>query len=667
MDHRLSSPNAIAQPPRRNRRRVSVWLTAVALGTSVAIGGFAAAPAMAADSANLTGVILGVGADEAQRIVTWYSSTDSAQSVQLAPTSAIVSGEFPADAATFAAIGSANIATSGGFNRHATLSGLTESTAYSYRVGFEGNWSPTYSFKTQSFDGDYDFLFFGDPQIGSSGNVPMDGAGWNDTLNVALAANPDAEILVSGGDQVETANVETQWDAFLAPEKLKQYPWAATIGNHDVGGKAYEQHLYTPNTDYSGAYYSNGNPASNTSGGNYWYIYKDVLFIDLNSNSYRTSTGGGGDEAHTEYVTDVVNQHGAEAKYTVLVYHHAIYSPASHAKDGDAKVRRVDFPTTFSNLGVDLVLQGHDHSYSRSYEIKNGEKANADEQPGAADVYPGPGGVIYVTANSASGSKYYDITAPDSSGTSGAGNGADPLNPSSYWYNSTQNQEHVRSYVKVQVEKDQLVVENIRSGTCAAPNAAVELGQESWCGPDSGATAAQPVGSIVDSVTIHPNHGSGQDIQVTVPTAAPGEFGWTIDGQNGLVDLGTAVEQNGEYFEASGQINPITVSDTRRSLAPWSISASVGDFQDGTNTFSGKYLGWTPKVVEAGAGATAGAAIQSGYDVGDGLSVSRGLGTADQGHARGTTKLGADLDLKIPATIDQGSYRATLTITALSN
>ncbi|HWH26631.1 MAG TPA: metallophosphoesterase family protein [Pseudolysinimonas sp.] len=662
----MLSPHATTEPGRRTSARAFVWLSAVALGASAALGAVAA-PAMAADPVNLTGVVLGVGANESQRIVTWYSSGDTAQSVQLAPTSALVSGQFPAGSATFSAIGSANIATSGGFNRHATLSGLTENTAYSYRVGSEGNWSPTYAFATQSFDGAFDFLFFGDPQIGASGNIAKDGAGWNDTLNVALGANPNAELLVSGGDQVETANTETQWDAFLAPDKLRQYPWAATIGNHDVGGKAYEQHLFTPNTDHTAPYYSNGNPASNTSGGDYWYIYKDVLFIDLNSNSYATSQGGGGDAAHVSYVTDVVNQHGAEAKYTVLVYHHSIYSPADHAKDADNKVRRVDFPTTFSTLGVDLVLQGHDHAYSRSYEIKNGAKANPDEQPGAADVYTGPGGVVYVTANSASGSKYYDLTAPDSSGTSGAGNGADPLKPSNYWYNSVENQEHVRSYVKVQVQNDQLVVQNVRSGTCAAPNAAVELGKVPWCGPDSGATPAQPIGSITDSVTIHPNHGNGQDIQVMVPSAAPGEFGWTIDGHNGLVDLGTAQEHNGDYFEATGQVNPITVSDSRHSLAPWSISASVGDFRDGTKTFSGKYLGWTPKVVQAGAGATAGAAVQSGYDGGDGLSVSRGLGTAEQGHPRGTAKLGADLDLKVPTSIDKGSYRTTLTITALSS
>lgn len=656
---------APTQPPRRMRRRVAAWASAVALCTSLAVAGVAAVPAQAADPATLTGIILGVGADESQRIVTWYSSADTAQSVQIAPTSAVVSGVFPSDARTIAATGGANVTT--GFNRHATITGLEENTSYSYRVGADGNWSSAYTFKTQSFDGDFDFLFYGDPQIGSSGDTAKDGAGWNDTLNVSLAANPNAELLVSGGDQVETANTESQWDAFLAPETLRQYPWVATIGNHDVGGKAYEQHLFTPNTDRSPALYANGNPSSNTSGGDYWFIYKDVLFIDLNSNSYRTASGGGGDDAHVQYVTDVVNQHGAEAKYTVLVYHHAIYSAASHAKDSDNKVRRVDFPTVFSNLGVDLVLQGHDHVYTRSYEIKNGEKANPDEQPGANEVFTGPGGVIYMTANSASGSKYYDITNPDSSGTSGAGNGADPLNPSSYWYNSVQNQEHVRSYVKVQVKKDKLVVEGIRSGTCAAPNAAVERNNVSWCGPDSGATAAQPVGSIIDSVTIHPNYGDGQQIQVDVPEAAPGEFGWTINGHNGLVDLGTAVDHEGQYFEATGQINPITVTDTRRSQAPWSISASVSDFKDGAKTFSGKHLGWTPKVVTPGAGATAGTSVASGINGGDGLSVSRGLGAGAQGHDRGTGVLGADLDLKVPSAVDKGSYRATLTITALSS
>lgn len=483
----------------RLRLKAAVSATAAVMGATVVFGGGmfggGLVTAAHADTATLNGIILGVGANESQRVVSWYSSTGAAQVVQVAPTSALVNGEFPAKAVTFPATVTAN-KVNGGYNGHATIDGLKQNTSYSYRVGAKGAWSPAYSFTTQDFKGNnFDFLFFGDPQIGSSGNVTKDGAGWTDTLDVALTADPKAELLVSGGDQVESANNETQWNAFLASDKLRQYPWVATIGNHDVGGKAYEQHFWTPNTDRSAPYY-NGD-ANTRSGGDYWFMYKNVLFIDINSNAY----ANGADAAHIGYVTDVIKAHGAEAKHTVLVYHHAIYSPASHANDADNQVRRQDFPTAFSKLGVDLVLQGHDHSYSRSYVIKNGRKANPDEQPGAAEVAKGPGGVIYVTANSASGSKYYDLTAPNTA--KDPNYGPDPLNPKNHWANSVENQEHVRTYVKVQVRGNKLVVENIRSGTCEAPNAAVELGQESWCGPDSGATAAQPVGSLVDKVVIH--------------------------------------------------------------------------------------------------------------------------------------------------------------------
>jgi Purple acid Phosphatase, N-terminal domain/Calcineurin-like phosphoesterase len=499
------------------RRRAAIGVAAASVCAAMVLGGIVSA-ANAEDPAAIDDIVLLVGVDESQRVVNWYASAATAQVVQVAPSSEIVDGEFPDDAVSFPAVVSANTV-NGGYNGHAVISSLAENVEYSYRVGGDGDWSEPYAFSTRKFDGNFDFLFFGDPQIGASGNVSQDQAGWEDTLGVALAANPEAELLVSGGDQVETANVETQWKAFLAPEELRAVPWVSTIGNHDVGGKAYEQHLWTPNTDRSPQYYRSSN-LTTQSGGDYWFEYKDTLFIDINSNAYSTSgvAGVDADDAHIDYVTNVIQEHGDEAEHVVLVYHHAIYSPAAHANDADNQERRRDFPTAFSELGVDLVLQGHDHSYSRSYQIKNGEKANPDEQPGAASVFQGPGGVIYVTSNSASGSKYYDLTAP----VVGSDFGPDPLNPDSHWANSVENQEHVRTYVKVSVHDGLLSVENIRSSTCDAPNAAVDLGRVSWCGPDNGASEALPVGSTVDKVVIHesqtPGGGHRKDNAATVTT-----------------------------------------------------------------------------------------------------------------------------------------------------
>lgn len=156
-----------------------------------------------------------------------------------------------------------------------------------------------------------------------------------------------------------------------------------------------------------------------------------------------------------------------------------------------------------------------------------------------------------------------------------------------------------------------------------------------------------------------------QSVVVVVPEADAGEFTWTIDSTSNLVDLGVAVE-NGDHFAADGTLNPVRVTDTRIDAPQWSISGQVSDFRAGDETVSGKYLGWTPEVLENDGGAVAGPHVASGFDEGEGLSVSRTLGSADAGHERGSALLGADLELKLPVSVESGTYNATLTLTALS-
>lgn len=565
-------------------------------------------------AATISDIVLGVGADESARNLSWYSSADTAQVAQVAPSSTLVDGAFPQTATTVAATGA--MTTSGEYNRFATLSGLQPNTVYSYRVGSEGNWSATYSFRTQSFDGDFDFIFVGDPQIGASGNVPGDEAGWIDTLNVAQAAYPDAEMIFSAGDQVEHASNETEYTSFLAPSQVRSIPLVVTNGNHDVGSKAYEQHFNLPNYDPTSGAASSGS----SSGGDYWFFYKDVLFININSNSRDYAS-------HNAFMRKVVEEQGAKATWKVLAFHHSIYSVAAHASDSDILDRRTNMPQTISELGFDLVLQGHDHSYTRSYLIKDGAVADATEIAGQTEVSAKDGEVLYMTANSASGSKYYSVTTPNAS------------------FASVINQERVRNYAVVKVTNGAITIDTVRS--------------------QAGGTD-KPVNSVVDSVTLtreaDPN---AQQVQVEVPDAAPGEFGWNIDGTNALVDLGTAVEA-GDHFAATGSINPIRVTDTRRGGPQWSVSAQVSDFVAGDQTISGSYLGWTPKVVEDGAGAVAGDPVASSFDGGAGLADAATLGFAPAAHTRGSAKLGADLELKIPVEAPSGTYRATLTLTALS-
>ncbi|MDG4792754.1 hypothetical protein [Micromonospora sp. WMMD1082] len=153
-----------------------------------------------------------------------------------------------------------------------------------------------------------------------------------------------------------------------------------------------------------------------------------------------------------------------------------------------------------------------------------------------------------------------------------------------------------------------------------------------------------------------------QSISVTVPeTAEPGEFLWSIDGDQ-AVNLGETTDQ-GTHLQATGAIDPISVTDTRAGGPEWSISGQVSDFTGG---LSGGYLGWNPRVLTAGAGAVAGDAVTSSITGGAGLSESSALATAPNGHASGTASIGADLDLRLPVDTAPGSYTTILTITALS-
>jgi len=391
------------------------------------------APVHLNEPATLSDLVLTVGADETSRAITWYSNVDTAQSVQFAPTSTVVDGVFPASAVTAAATGA--LTTSGEYNRKAVMGGLAENTAYSYRVGNAANgWSATKTFRTHDFDGDFNFLFFGDPQIGASGSVANDRAGWVDTVNLAAKTYPDSEMLFSAGDQVNTASSEAEYAAYLAPEQVTSIPTAPVNGNHDVGSKAYEQHYSVPNNDPTAGAAAN----ANSSGGDYWYIFKDVLFVVINTNNGDTAS-------HNTFMKRVVAEQGANAKWKVLGFHHSIYSVAAHTDDTQIKNLRAALPTMISDLDFDLVLQGHDHSYTRSYLIKNGVVANPDEQKASGTVTAEDGEVLYVTANSASGSKYYDVQAPDA------------------FFASVINQEYVRNYSNVDVTDDSLTVTTLRS------------------------------------------------------------------------------------------------------------------------------------------------------------------------------------------------------------
>ena len=128
----------------------------------------------------------------------------------------------------------------------------------------------------------------------------------------------------------------------------------------------------------------------------------NTLFMVINSNNRSTAE-------HKEFMESAIAQN-PDVRWKTVVFHHSVYSTASHVNDGDIIERREELPPVMSELGIDVVLMGHDHVYTRTY-MMNG--TTPDDSQGVQSEVTNPEGVLYLTANSASGSKYYDIKAPE--------------------------------------------------------------------------------------------------------------------------------------------------------------------------------------------------------------------------------------------------------------
>lgn len=330
---------------------------------------------------------LTVGEDETAMNVAWYANTSTVGSVQLAKAGAMVNGAFPSDYATIET--TANQSNDNGFYyNHATMNNLEENTKYVYRIVNGEKVSDAYTFTTKDFDNSFNFILAGDPQIGASGNAADDSAGWAKTLSDS-ANKFDPNFILSAGDQVNTASNESQYSGYLNHDELASIPQATTIGNHDSGSNAYSQHFNLPNETTKGA---------TTAGGDYWYVYNNTLFMDINTNSTSTAE-------HKAFMEEAIKAN-SNIRWKVVVFHHSVYSVASHAVEDSILKRREELTPVFDELGVDVVLMGHDHVYVRS-NIMKGMQVTQDTS--ALTSVKDPDGILYVTANSASGSKYYNI------------------------------------------------------------------------------------------------------------------------------------------------------------------------------------------------------------------------------------------------------------------
>lgn len=286
-------------------------------------------------------------------------------------------------------------------------------TAYEYQYtdNYQGKntvWSETETYKTAGFV-NFTAILTGDPQIGASGSsddytdsdssAARDTYNWNLTMESAIEKAPDAAFLLSAGDQIDKSGAtkeddiktrESEYAGYLYPEVFRSLPIASTIGNHDSAGIDYTYHFNNPNSEE--------NLGSTGAGGDYYFSYGDVLFISLNSNNRNQ-------EEHRELMEKAVKSH-LNAAWKVVIFHSDIYGSGQPHADTDAASNRIIFAPLMDEFDIDVCLTGHDHTYSRSYQILNGNVVDYDLSKGSVK---NPEGTLYITTGSGSGSKYYNL------------------------------------------------------------------------------------------------------------------------------------------------------------------------------------------------------------------------------------------------------------------
>lgn len=387
--------------------RTRLALTAVA---AVAAGAVATPIALAHDGTRVQNLVLGVGADETSANFNWSAPGLQQEYLQIAPATTFDGTEFPVDAATTipAERGGLTIREAR-YPRTAEISGLEENTAYVYRAGSErSGWSAPYTFTTGTFGNEWEFSFFGDPQIGASQMAMSsarvdDGGSWERTAAAIGERHPDSSLWLSAGDQVDfflDGQIQQhEYSLFFTPDELRENRFAANRGNHDVS-KAYSEAFNLPNSTATGIQPHN-----------YFFEHNNVLFVALDSNTITS----GELEAQKDFLRSTVENHGADKDWIVVTYHHSTYSQAYHQTDRIVQdYRHNGMVDLISELGVDVVLAGHDHIHTRSHLMVGNTPQVPEGETGPGDVLtPADNEVLYLTGTSSTGSKYYDFAVAE--------------------------------------------------------------------------------------------------------------------------------------------------------------------------------------------------------------------------------------------------------------
>jgi len=317
------------------------------------------------------------------RAVTWRTDTTIKQAIaQIAE--ATVNSKFADNAMTINAVtelfdlglykGNKSLVV----NYHSVVfEGLKPDRLYAYRVGDgSSHWSEWIQFRTAKPDySPTKFVYFGDAQNDVLSH-------WSRVIRMAYQTAPDATFAIHAGDLINKAHRDYEWAEWY---KAGQWTAIPVVGNHEFSSIANGEDKKLSiqwRPQFTLPVEEKLDPKLHETV--YTVDYQDIRIIVLNSNTKL--------KEQTNYIEKQLEN--SSAKWHIITCHHSVFSPA---KGRDFKFARKNWKPLFDKYNVDLVLNGHDHTYARGHvPIQTIEK---DEVNGL--------GTVYVT--SVSGPKLYQL------------------------------------------------------------------------------------------------------------------------------------------------------------------------------------------------------------------------------------------------------------------
>ena len=266
-----------------------------------------------------------------------------------------------------------------------TFKDLEPNTVYGYRVGDGEIWSEWIQFKTaHKENAPFSFLYVGDAQ-----NYILEL--WSRLIREGYRKAPDASFIIHAGDLINDAHDEHQWhEWFMAGGYIhRTLPSLMVPGNHEYNPfvqQDIDESIKRLSVQWNKQFTLPNNGVRGIQETNYYIDYQGVRFLALNSNMMI--------EEQAKWLEQVLQNN--PNKWTIATFHHPIFS-ASTGRDNEEL--RTQWKPLFDKYGIDIVLQGHDHTYTRGrvqpYEQNLLSGQNVKDATGTVYVVSVSGGKMY--------------------------------------------------------------------------------------------------------------------------------------------------------------------------------------------------------------------------------------------------------------------------------